>query len=171
VLIVIAGIMLPGVIGGMITGTVAGALTGALWGGLVRMFIGNHVTYAVNSIGHYFGQRRFDTPDESRNVALLSIISFGESWHNNHHAFPRSARHGFRWYEVDISAMVISGLELVGLAKDVIRINREREQRRADGLTKVGSGRTAPSAPPAPLAERGRDSAKDMAPVGVSDVE
>ena len=67
------------------------------------MFIGNHVTYAVNSIGHYFGRRRFDTPDESRNVAWLSIISFGESWHNNHHAFPRSANHGMRWYEVDLS--------------------------------------------------------------------
>jgi stearoyl-CoA desaturase (delta-9 desaturase) len=163
---VLAGIALPGLIGLALTGTLAGTLTGALWGGLVRMFVGNHVTYAVNSIGHYFGGRRFDTPDESRNIGWLSIISFGESWHNNHHAFPRSAKHGFRWWEVDISAMVIRGLEMVGLAKDVIRIDRDREDRRAEGLTKVGSGRAAPSSPPRPLAELGK-----KATVGVADVE
>ena len=90
---VLGGIVLPGLIGFALAGSVASFFTGMLWGGLVRMFVGNHVTYAVNSIGHYFGNRRFDTPDESRNVAWLSLISFGESWHNNHHAFPRSANH------------------------------------------------------------------------------
>src|SRR4051794_38891232 len=82
---VIAGIVLPGLIGLALTGTLAGFLTGALWGGLVRFFIGNHITYAINSLGHFFGPRRFETADESRNVAWLAIPSFGESWHNNHH--------------------------------------------------------------------------------------
>jgi stearoyl-CoA desaturase (delta-9 desaturase) len=168
---VIGGIVLPGLIGFALAGTVASFFTGMLWGGLVRMFIGNHVTYAVNSIGHYFGGRRFDTPDESRNVAWLSIISFGESWHNNHHAFPRSANHGMRWWEVDLSAMTIRLMELTGMAWDVIRIDRERQDRRQSGLEKVGSGRYAPSAPPTPLAERGQAATKDSVAIGVADVE
>src|SRR5712691_5670664 len=93
---VLGGIILAGLLGFALSGTWQALLTGALWGGLVRFFITNHVTYSVNSIGHYFGRRRFDTPDESRNVAWLALLSFGESWHNNHHAFPRSARHGPR---------------------------------------------------------------------------
>lgn len=168
---VLAGIVLPGLIGLALTGTLAGFLTGMLWGGLVRMFIGNHVTYAVNSIGHYFGRRRFDTPDESRNVAWLSILSFGESWHNNHHAFPRSANHGMRWWEIDLSAITIRLMELTGVAWDVIRIDRERQERRQAGLVDVGGGRRAPSAPPKPLAERGQASTKDAVAVGVADVE
>ncbi|NGO66962.1 acyl-CoA desaturase [Streptomyces boncukensis] len=163
--IVLAGIVLPGLIGFALTGTLFGFATGALWGGLVRFFVSNHITYAVNSIGHYFGRRRFDTPDESRNVAWLAIPSFGEAWHNNHHAFPRSASHGMRWWEVDVSALVISGLKSARLAWDVMEIDRERQERRADGLRKTGGGRQGRSAPPVPLAER-----KD-AVVGVADVE
>ncbi len=164
--IVLAGIVLPGLIDFGISGWAWQALlTGMLWGGFVRFFFSNHITYAVNSIGHYFGRRRFETPDESRNVGWLSILSFGESWHNNHHAFPRSATHGMRWWELDISALVIRGLAAVGLAWDVIIIDRERQETRAIGLLKVGGGRRATSAPPKPLAER-----KD-ALVGVADVE
>jgi stearoyl-CoA desaturase (delta-9 desaturase) len=166
---VVGGVVLAGVIGFALTGTLAGFLTGALWGGLVRFFFSNHITYAVNSIGHYFGRRRFETPDESRNVPWLSVLSFGESWHNNHHAFPRSARHGMRWFEIDISAMVIRGMEAVGLAWDVIRIDREREVRRAEGLLRVGGGRQAPSAPPIPLADRLAKRRDRM--VGAADVE
>jgi stearoyl-CoA desaturase (delta-9 desaturase) len=162
---VAAGIALPGFIGLALTGTWQGFVTGALWGGLVRFFVSNHITYSVNSIGHYFGRRRFETPDESRNVAWLSIVSFGESWHNNHHAFPRSARHGMRWWEIDISALVIRGLARVGLAWDVISIDAERMAVRAEGLKRVGGGRRATAAPPKPLAERRE------ALAGVSDVE
>ncbi|WP_280464805.1 acyl-CoA desaturase, partial [Nocardia brasiliensis] len=169
--VVLAGLLLPGLLGLAFTGTLAGFLTGILWGGLVRMFIGNHVTYAVNSIGHYFGRRRFDTADESRNVFWLSIPSFGESWHNNHHAFPRSARHGFRWWELDLSALTIYTLEKLHLAWDIIRIDPARQQQRAAGLSRVGSGRTAPHEPARPLAERGQASAKDLGPVDVADVE
>ncbi|MCM6779024.1 acyl-CoA desaturase [Nocardia sp. CDC159] len=152
--IVIAGIVLPGLLGLAITQTWQGFLTGALWGGLVRIFLANHVTYAVNSIGHYYGRRRFDTPDESRNVAWLSIPSFGEAWHNNHHAFPKAAFHGFRWWEVDLTAVFIWVCEKLGLVWDVVRIPQERIAARAAGLSQVGGGRTAAAAPPKPLAER-----------------
>jgi len=130
VLFVAGGLILPGLLGLALTGSVLGAATGVLWGGLVRIFIGNHVTYAVNSVGHYFGSRRFPTRDESRNVAWLALPSFGEAWHNNHHAFPRSASHGLRWYEVDVSAAIIALLEKVGLAWDVVRVGREAQEKR-----------------------------------------
>lgn len=152
---VVSGLVLPGLIGLALTGTLKGFATGVLWGGLVRFFVSNHITYSVNSIGHYFGRRRFETPDESRNVAWLSLVSFGESWHNNHHAFPRSATHGMRWWELDISAMIIRGLAAVGLAWDVIVIDADRMAARAEGLKRVGGGRRAEGmAPPLPLAER-----------------
>jgi len=167
VVIVIAGIALPALIGFALSGTLAGAATGALWGGLVRFAIGNHVTYAVNSVGHVFGARRFKTSDESRNVAWLAIPSFGEAWHNNHHAFPRSYTHGMRWYEVDLSALTIRAMESVGLVWDVIRIDREVMDQKAASLALVGGGREAPSAPPIPLAERRRKPAG----VGATDVE
>lgn len=166
---VLGGVVLAGLIGFALTGTWHGFLTGALWGGLVRFFFSNHIAYAVNSIGHYFGTRRFATPDESRNVAWLSILSFGESWHNNHHAFPRSANHGMRWWEVDISALVIRGLEATGLAWDVIRIDHDHQERKAASLAQVGGGRLVESAPIRPLAERPAERKTTVA--GVSDVE
>ena len=129
------GILLPAALGLALTGTLAGALGGALWGGLVRLFIGNHITYSVNSVGHYFGSRRFPTTDESRNVNWLALPSFGEAWHNNHHAFPRSARHGLRWYELDLSALTIALLQRLGLAWDVVTIERSVQDSRASGLT------------------------------------
>jgi stearoyl-CoA desaturase (delta-9 desaturase) len=163
---VLAGIALPGAIGFALTGTGAGAATGALWGGLVRFFLGNHVTYAINSVGHFFGRRRFATSDESRNVAWLAIPSFGEAWHNNHHAFPRSYRHGMAWYEIDLSAIFIRALELLGLARDVVRIDRTLRDQKAETLARIGGGRRAPSAPQRPLAEL-----KPAAPVQITDVE
>jgi stearoyl-CoA desaturase (delta-9 desaturase) len=165
--IVALGIVFPGLLEFLITGSLFGAFTGMLWGGFVRFFFANHVTYAVNSIGHYFGRRRFDTPDESRNVGWLALLSFGEAWHNNHHAFPRAASHGFRWWEIDLSAIFIRVLEKTGLAWNVIRIDRERQDRRAEGLTRVGGGRQAPHAPPIPLAEKMRTPAE----FEVADVE
>ena len=86
------------------------------------MFVLHHVTYSINSICHFFGRQDHDTGDQSRNVAWLSILSMGESWHNNHHAFPTSARHGLRRWQVDISAGVIWVLEKLGLAWDVVRV-------------------------------------------------
>ncbi|MGW3964187.1 acyl-CoA desaturase [Amycolatopsis sp. NPDC005003] len=125
--IVLAGVVLPGLLGLALTASAAGMLSAALWGGPVRILLLNHTTYAVNSVGHYFGTRRFATPDESRNVAWLAIPSLGESWHNNHHAFPKSASHGMRWWEPDLSALLVRGLEAAGLAWDVVRVDRERQ--------------------------------------------
>ena len=88
----------------LLTGTALGALTGLLWGGLVRIFLVHHVTWSVNSVCHFLGSRRFEVDDESRNVFWLALPSLGEAWHHNHHAFPRSARHGLRRWELDPSA-------------------------------------------------------------------
>jgi stearoyl-CoA desaturase (delta-9 desaturase) len=95
------------------------------------MFVLHHATYSINSICHVFGRRRFATTDESRNVSWLALLTFGESWHNNHHAFPTSARHGLGRRQVDLSAMVIRGLEACGLAWDVVRVSPERQRRKA----------------------------------------
>ena len=102
------------------------ALTGLLWGGLVRVFVLHHFTYSINSLCHVFGNRDFETTDESRNLALIAIPTFGEAWHNNHHAFPTSAAHGLGRWQVDLSALVIDGLEKVGLVWDVVRVTPER---------------------------------------------
>jgi stearoyl-CoA desaturase (Delta-9 desaturase) len=121
---------IPFVAGWIITGRLTGALTGFLWGGLVRVFLLHHVTWSINSVCHFFGRRRFATDDHSTNVAWLSVLSFGESWHHNHHAFPRSAVHGLRRREVDPSAAVIWVLEKLGLIWNVTRIPRERQDAR-----------------------------------------
>jgi stearoyl-CoA desaturase (Delta-9 desaturase) len=117
-------------LGWLIGGTLTAALTGLLWGGAVRILVLHHVTFSINSLCHFFGRKRFDTGDESRNLAWLSFLSLGEAWHNNHHAFPTSAAHGLRWWELDLSSAVIRGLERVGLAWDVVRIDPARQQRK-----------------------------------------
>jgi stearoyl-CoA desaturase (delta-9 desaturase) len=131
-LLVLASLLIPTLLGFALHGwTAEGALRGYIWGGLVRIFLVHHVTWSVNSICHFFGTRRFDIEDRSTNVAWLAIPSLGESWHHNHHAFPRSAEHGLRWYEVDISALIIRGLEKAGLAWNVVRITPERQREKA----------------------------------------
>jgi stearoyl-CoA desaturase (delta-9 desaturase) len=126
---VLVSLLIPTVAGFLLHGfTLEGALRGYIWGGLVRIFMVHHVTWSVNSICHFFGTRRFDIEDRSTNVAWLAIPSLGESWHHNHHAFPRSAEHGLKWYEVDPSALIIRGLEKAGLAWNVVRIAPERQQ-------------------------------------------
>jgi stearoyl-CoA desaturase (delta-9 desaturase) len=117
-------------LGVAIGGSVESGLTGLLWGGGVRLFLLHHVTYSINSVCHVFGGRRFATADESRNVFWLSLLSFGESWHNNHHAFPTSARHGLRRWELDPSALVIRALAACGLAWDVVSPSAERQRRK-----------------------------------------
>jgi stearoyl-CoA desaturase (Delta-9 desaturase) len=99
-----------------------GGWSGLLWGGLVRMFFVHHVTWSVNSVCHTFGHREFATTDRSRNQWTIGLLGMGEGWHNNHHAFPRSAVHGLDRWQLDVSAWLIGGLEMLGLATDVQRI-------------------------------------------------
>ncbi len=132
-LLVLLSLALPALAGWALSGgSLAGAATGLLWGGLVRIFFVHHVTWSVNSVCHFLGTRRFETDDQSTNVAWLSLLSFGESWHHNHHAFPRSASHGLRRWEraLDPSALVIRTMEKVGLARNVVRITPERQEQR-----------------------------------------
>ena len=131
VLWVALGLLAPFGLGYALGGSLGAALTGLLWGGAVRMLVLHHVTYSINSLCHFFGRRRFDTDDHSRNLLWLAPLSFGESWHNNHHAFPTSARHGLRPWEIDLSAALIRVLESVGLAWDVVRVSGERQAARA----------------------------------------
>jgi stearoyl-CoA desaturase (delta-9 desaturase) len=126
VLWVVLGFVVPFFLGALFGGTWEDGLTGMLWGGLVRILVLHHVTYSINSLCHFFGRQPFATGDESRNLAWLAPLSLGEAWHNGHHAFPTSARHGLGRFEPDPSAWVISTLERLGLAWDVVRINPER---------------------------------------------
>jgi stearoyl-CoA desaturase (delta-9 desaturase) len=126
----LGGLLVPFALGWLISGTLAGGLTGLVWGGLVRVFFVHHVTWSVNSVCHFLGTRRYATDDHSTNVLWLALPSLGESFHHNHHAFPKSAKHGLRWYEIDLSGAFIGLLEKVGLARDVTRVEPELERRR-----------------------------------------
>jgi stearoyl-CoA desaturase (delta-9 desaturase) len=105
--------------------------TGLLWGGAVRLLVLHHVTYSINSLCHFFGRRTYATGDHSRNLAWLAPLSLGEAWHNNHHAFPTSAFHGFGLRQFDISGLVIRAMERLGLCWDVVRVSPERRARKA----------------------------------------
>ena len=110
------GLLIPAVIALAITGTWTGAALGFIWGGLVRVFLVHHVSWSVNSVCHLWGARPFRSHDHSRNNAIFGVLAMGEGWHNTHHAFPTSARHGLRWWEFDASYLVIRTLGLLGLA-------------------------------------------------------
>jgi stearoyl-CoA desaturase (delta-9 desaturase) len=110
------GLLVPAVLGGVLTQTWTGVVLGLVWGGLVRIFLVHHVTWSVNSVCHLWGRRPYQVGDHSRNNFLFGILAMGEGWHNNHHAFPTSARHGLRWWQIDASYWVIRGLNLLGLA-------------------------------------------------------
>jgi stearoyl-CoA desaturase (delta-9 desaturase) len=125
------GLLVPFALGYLIGGSLHAALTALLWGGAVRMLVVHHVTYSINSLCHFFGRQAFDTHDESRNLMWLAPFTFGEAWHNNHHAFPTSFEHGMRRWQLDPSRAVIRGLERLGLAWDVVRISSERQARKA----------------------------------------
>jgi stearoyl-CoA desaturase (delta-9 desaturase) len=150
--VTIAGLVLPGLVGLALTGTAVGAATGVLWGGLVRIFLGHHVVYSVNSLGHFIGPRRFETKDHSRNLALLALPTFGDSWHNNHHAFPSAAHHGMRWWELDPAAMLLRAMEAGGLAWDVVRVSPERQAQRFAHRGDGGDDLAEDAAPPAAAA-------------------
>jgi stearoyl-CoA desaturase (delta-9 desaturase) len=125
------GLALPFALGAALGGSVQAGLYGMLWGGAVRMFALHHVTYSINSLCHFFGRRRFATDDHSRNLAWLAPLSFGEAWHNNHHAFPTSAFHGLRRGELDPSGILIGLLERARLVWDVQRVSPSRRAAKA----------------------------------------
>ncbi|MFL5327649.1 MAG: acyl-CoA desaturase [Gemmataceae bacterium] len=113
------GVLFPAVLGGLITHSWTGAITGLLWGGIIRVFLVHHVTWSVNSACHLWGHRTFPVNDHSRDNLLFGILALGEGWHNSHHAFPTSARHGLRWWQIDLSYLMIRALAWLGLAWDV----------------------------------------------------
>jgi stearoyl-CoA desaturase (Delta-9 desaturase) len=125
---VMLGLVLPFAAGLAISGTLVGASVALLWGGPVRIFLLHHMTFAINSLCHFTGRRRFPTDDESRNISWLAPLAFGEAWHNNHHAFPTSAFHGLRRRELDPGGLLIRVLERLGLAWNVKRVSLERQQ-------------------------------------------
>lgn len=114
--------------------------SGLIWGGLVRIFLTHHITWSVNSICHTFGARDYQTRDASRNNFIVGLLAFGEGWHNNHHAFPRSAFHGLRWWQIDISAYVIRALEAAGLVWNVYRVKPADLNKRVIPATADGMG-------------------------------
>jgi stearoyl-CoA desaturase (delta-9 desaturase) len=124
---VLAGLGLSFGLGVALTGSVIGGLTGLLWGGGARIFLLHHATFSINSLCHFFGRRPFRTGDESRNLAWLAPITFGESWHNNHHAFPTSAAHGVGRGQLDFGAWAIRMLERCHLAWDVVRVSPDAQ--------------------------------------------
>ena len=131
--LVLASLLLPALAGWLLMGGLYGFLAGLVWGGAIRIFLLHHVTFSINSICHFWGRRRFDSRDESRNVWWLSWLSFGESWHNNHHAFPTSAFHGLRRVEIDPGGWIIWTLEKLHLAWNVVRIPPAKQERRILG--------------------------------------
>jgi stearoyl-CoA desaturase (delta-9 desaturase) len=116
---VILGLLFPAVVSGLATASWMGALSGFLWGGFVRMFLVHHMMWTSGSTAHMFGTSPFETPDKSTNNFLLAVPNLGEAWHNNHHAFPNSARFGLQWWEIDIGGWTIRAFEKLGWAWDV----------------------------------------------------
>ena len=116
---VIASFAIPAAIGGLVTMSWLGVFLGFLWGGLARVFFTHHATWSINSICHIFGSKDFEAGDDSRNNLVFGILGHGEGWHNNHHAFPTSARHGLKWWQVDLSWIIIKSMEKAGLVWDV----------------------------------------------------
>lgn len=120
------GLLIPAAIGGLITMSWYGVLLGFLWGGLVRIFLVHHVTWSVNSVCHVWGARPYECHDQSRNNPIFGVLALGEGWHNNHHAFPTSARHGLAWWQFDLSYAIIRAMSLLGLVWDVRLPSPER---------------------------------------------
>jgi stearoyl-CoA desaturase (delta-9 desaturase) len=131
VLWTVASLAVPFGLGVALGHSVEAGLTGLLWGGGVRIFLVHHLTYSINSLCHVFGRQPFKTGDHSRNLAWLALPTFGEAWHNNHHAFPTSAVHGLGRWQLDPSSLVIRLLERVGWAWDVNRVAPERQTAKA----------------------------------------
>jgi stearoyl-CoA desaturase (delta-9 desaturase) len=143
--ILASGFVVPAVIGGLLHGTWMGVLTGFLWGGFVRIFFMNHLTYwTVNSLAHSVGARPYVTADQSTNSVpiLLAIPTLGQSYHNNHHAFPYSARMTHEWYQIDLGLGILKVLELFGQVSDMKAPTREAIEKKRN-LTKKRTLKTA----------------------------
>ena len=113
------GLAVPAAVGWAVGPAWQGALLGLLWGGLARIFLVQHVTWSINSICHVFGTRPYRVADMSANNFVCGVVGLGEGWHNNHHAFPTSARHGLEWWQPDITWIMIRTFERLGLVWDV----------------------------------------------------
>ncbi|WP_342801414.1 acyl-CoA desaturase [Nocardia sp. No.11] len=113
------GLLLPAVLGGLLTLSWTGAVSGLLWGGFVRIFLLEHIVWAINSFLHMMGTRPYQSRENSRNGGVFALITLGESWHNNHHAFPESPSFGLHWYRLDPGYWLIWTLETFGLAWDL----------------------------------------------------
>jgi stearoyl-CoA desaturase (delta-9 desaturase) len=124
------GLLIPAALGGLLRGSWSGALLGLLWGGLVRLFLVHQVTWGVNSVCHLWGSQPFQVPDHSKNNFVFGVLALGEGWHNSHHAFPTSARHGLRWWQPDAGYWVIRALALAGLAWEVELPSKAAQERR-----------------------------------------
>lgn len=117
--IALTSLFLPGLLGLVITRSWMGGLTALVWGGLARIFFLHHVTWSINSICHFYGSRPYESKDRSTDNWIMALVSFGEGYHNSHHAFPTSYRHGLEKWQFDPSAWLIAGLKLFGLARNV----------------------------------------------------
>ena len=138
------GLALPAAAGYVGGGTAYDALMGFLWGGLLRQAVSQQMTFAVNSVCHVWGSRAYPTGDSSRNNLLVGLFSLGEGWHNNHHAFPYSARHGFRWWQADFTWNVVWLLERVGVVWKVKRpkLGATPPDEPADAISPVADSRS-----------------------------
>ncbi|MFB7722413.1 acyl-CoA desaturase [Nocardia sp. NPDC056100] len=116
---IVLGLAIPALIGGLVTLSWTGAVSGLLWGGFVRIFVLEHIVWAINSFLHMFGTRPYDSRENSHNGGIFALITFGESWHNNHHAFPESPSFGLQWYRLDPGYWLIRLLAGAGLAWDL----------------------------------------------------
>jgi stearoyl-CoA desaturase (Delta-9 desaturase) len=127
------GLAVPALVGGLVAMSWTGAVSGLLWGGLVRMFVLEHIVWAINSFLHMFGTRPYESRENSRNGGVFALVTLGESWHNNHHAFPESPSFGLDWYRLDPGFWLIKGLESAGLAWDLkVPTQTRRAARRTD---------------------------------------
>ena len=126
---VLLGLLIPAAVGGLVAGAWSGFWYGLAWGGLARVFLVHHVTWSVNSVCHLWGVRPYLSGDQSRDNFVFGVLALGEGWHNTHHAFPTSARHGLRWWQPDTSYWVIQALALVGLAWNLKLPTRQAQQR------------------------------------------
>lgn len=126
--LLVVSIIVPAALGGLWHGSWWGVLMGALWGGGVRIFMCHHVTWSINSACHLWGARTYKSHDHSRNNVIFGVLALGEGWHNNHHAFPASARHGLEWWQFDLTYITIWCMKKVGLAWDVKIPPKERRE-------------------------------------------
>lgn len=120
------GLLLPGVIGGLVYQNWEGAVSGFFWGGLVRIFVLEHIIWAINSFLHMFGTRPYESREKSRNGGVFALVTLGEAWHNNHHAFPESPSFGLKWYNLDPGYWLIRALTACGLASELKLPSQER---------------------------------------------